>query len=293
MSTSFRPLRGLRILSLGLNVPAPIALQRAKALGAKVLKVEPPGGEALAQAAPRAYADLNAGIRIVHKDLKTESGLAWLQAELARCDVLLTSFRRSAMDRLGLSWRTLQRAHPQLWHVAVVSGQGQRADEAGHDLTYQAEVGLLAPGSPMPRSLLADMAGAEQATQALLMAALGRLQGARPRYLEIGLAEAAAELARPVTWGVTAPGAVLGGGHAFYRFLRCQDGWVALAALEPHFAARVAQVAGLAAGWNPMGVETHRAVARWVRRQTGAALRELARTQDLPLVVCPDAPNGG
>ena len=45
--------------------------------------------------------------------------------------------------------------------------------------------------------------------------------------------EAAERMAAPQRWGLTRPGGLLGGGHAGYQVLRAQDGWVALAALEP------------------------------------------------------------
>jgi len=63
--------------------------------------------------------------------------------------------------------------------------------------------------------------------------------------LDVGLAQAAQWLALPRHWGMTTPGGDVGGAHAGYRMYPCADGWVALAALEPHFAQRIAQVAGL------------------------------------------------
>lgn len=286
----FRPLRGLRILSLGLNLPAPVALQACRALGAQARKVEPPAGDPVAALAPALYQALHEGVKVVRLDLKQDAGQAALQRELARCDLLLSSFRPSALQRLGLGWRALQRQHPQLWQVAIVGGCGARAEEAGHDLTYQAEEGLLPPAG-LPSTLLADMGGAEQAVQAVLQAALGRAQGAKPRRLEVGLADAARALAAPLRWGLTAPGGLLGGAHALYQVLPCRDGRVALAALEPHFAQRLAELLSLPpappAAW--LRPERHQAVAAWCLGKTRAELRALAQRLDLPLVVCPDA----
>lgn len=291
MSASpFRPLRGLRILSLGLNLPAPVALQTCRGLGARVRKVEPPAGDPVAAFAPELYAELHEGVRVLRLDLKQAAGQAALQRELAATDVLLSSFRPSALQRLCLGWRSLQRQYPQLWQVAIVGGCGARAEEAGHDLTYQAEAGLLPP-TGLPRTLLADMGGAAQAVQAVLQAALGRSQGARPRRLEVGLAEAARGLAAPLRWGLTAPGGMLGGAHALYQVLPCRDGRVALAALEPHFAQRLAELMGLPpagpTAW--LKPERHQAVAAWCSGKTRAELSDLAQRLDLPLVVCPDA----
>lgn len=286
----FRPLRGLRILSLGLNLPAPVALQACRGLGARVRKIEPPAGDPVAGFSPALYEELHRGVKVLRLDLKRAAGQAGMQRELARCDVLMTSFRPSALQRLGLGWRTLQRQHPQLWQVAIVGGCGTRAEEAGHDLTYQAEEGLLPPAG-LPSTLLADMGGAEQAVQAVLQAALGRAQGAKPRRLEVGLADAARALAAPLRWGLTAPGGLLGGAHALYQVLPCRDGRVALAALEPHFATRLAELIGLPpatpVAW--LKPERHQAVAAWCLGKTRAELSELAQRLDLPLVVCPDA----
>ena len=149
-STSFRPLRGTRIVSLALNLPGPAALMRLHALGARCLKVEPPGptptvsGDPMGQYNPSAYGQMHAGIRALTIDLKSERGRARLARELAATDVLLTSFRPSALAKLGLSWTQLRRAHPQLSLVEIVGAPAERAEEPGHDLTYLAEAGLAA-----------------------------------------------------------------------------------------------------------------------------------------------------
>ncbi len=290
--TSFRPLRGLRVLSLGLNLPAPVALQRCRELGARVAKLEPPQGDPVAWIAPALYRELHQGVRVQQLDLKTAAGARRLEQALDRCDVLLTSFRPSALRRLGLGWRSLHPRWPQLWQVAIVGASGAGAEDAGHDLTYQTEQGLLPAGTTLPTTLLADMGGAQAAVAAVLQAALGRAQGLPARRLEVGLADAANDLARPLRWGLTHPGGLLGGGHALYRVLPCRDGRVALAALEPHFAARVAALAGIQAGSATFWLKpaAHQAVSAWVAAHSCAELATLAREHDLPLVVCPDAP---
>jgi crotonobetainyl-CoA:carnitine CoA-transferase CaiB-like acyl-CoA transferase len=83
-------------------------------------------------------------VRVLHAHLKTDEGQAALHAELARTDVLITSFRPSALAKLGLGWEALQVRYPRLSLVRIVGALGERAEEPGHDLTYQAEAGLLA-----------------------------------------------------------------------------------------------------------------------------------------------------
>lgn len=287
MASRFRPLAGCRIVSLALNIPGPVALADCRRLGARCRKLEPPAGDLVRSWSPTLYADLHAGVPVQTVDLKAPRGMAALHRALARADVLLTAFRPRALERLGLGWKALQARHPQLWQVAIQgSADAARANEAGHDLTYQAEHGLVVPGH-LPRTLLADMAGAEAVVQAVLLAALGRSRGDSPRRLVVGLADAAARMAAPQRWGLTQSGGLLGGAHAGYQVLQARDGWVALAALEPHFAQRLAALAGLGERPAWLAAPTRNAVAAWVAGHSTAELANLAAAHDLPLVVCP------
>jgi alpha-methylacyl-CoA racemase len=279
------PLRGLRILSVGLNLPAPVAAQRARQLGARVRKIEPPGGDPVALMAANLYSELHAGVTVQRLDLGSEAGQRQLQRELARTDVLLSSFRPKAMARLGLGWRALHRRYPRLWQVAVF-GCLAAPDAAGHDLTYQAELGLVQQS--LPPTLWADLCGAQAALTALHQVQIGHLRGEPGRLLKIGLQEALAEAAAPRRWGLTRPGDLLGGRHAGYQVFACRDGRVAVAALEPKFAHALADCAGLSEPVNWLGRTTQQALAAWFAQRGSAELRDLALQRDLPLVVCPE-----
>jgi crotonobetainyl-CoA:carnitine CoA-transferase CaiB-like acyl-CoA transferase len=235
-----------------------------------------------------AYAQLHAGIRRRTLDLKTEAGQAALARELARSDVLLTSFRPSALRKLGLSAGQLRRTHPHLSLVAIVGAPGERAEAPGHDLTYLAEAGLV-PGLELPPTLFADMAGALLASEAVLQVVLAqRASGGtaqRGRSVEVALSEAAAWLALPLRWGLTQRQGAVGGAHAGYRVYACADGRVAVAALEPHFAQALCAAAGieyrsLSTLFAP---ETHERLTRFFAGQTRAALDALAERADIPL----------
>lgn len=285
-----RPLAGVRILSLALNLPGPAALMRCRAMGASCVKLEPPApaGDPMQVYAPAAYAELHAGVRVLQANLKTDAGQQQLHRALARCDVLLTSFRPSALRRLGLGWRQLQRQYPGLSQVAIVGAPGERAEEPGHDLTYQAEHGLV-DGLALPPSLYADMGGALAASEAVLQAQLLRAAKGRGVYLEVALTDAAAFLARPRHWGLTTPEGSVGGAHAGYRVYPCRDGRVAVAALEPHFAQALCSAAGLADASRDslLSPGTHAAIAAFLAGRTRRQLTSLARRLDLPLLVLP------
>lgn len=281
-------LAGIRILSLALNLPGPAALLRCREMGAECTKLEPlapPGqssGDPMGMYCATAYDHLHAGVRVMHANLKTAEGHAQLANELARTDVLLTSFRPSALAKLGLSWDALHARHPALSLVRIVGAPGPAAEEPGHDLTYLAQAGLV-PGNDLPPTLFADMGGALMASEAVLQALLQRSQGHGGVLIEVALSDAATWLALPHTWGLTTPDGDVGGAHAFYRIYPCADGRVAYAALEPHFAARMLRVLGLAETTDPHERATREAVAAWTRGQTRAALDALGRERDIPL----------
>lgn len=282
-NTSSPPLAGTRVLSLALNLPGPAALMRLRALGASCTKAEPPAGDPMARYSPVAYTAMHSDINVVCIDLKAPEGQKQMGGLLAQSDVLLTSFRPSALHKLGLGWPVLSAAHPQLSVVSIVGAPGDRAEEAGHDLTYMAETGLV-PDLTLPPTLYADMAGALAASEAVLQAVFSARTQGRGVQLEVALSEAARWMALPRLWALTTTGGDVGGGHAGYRVYACADGRVALAALEPHFARSVCRLAGLPDATDMREAATHLHIAAWLSGRTRAQLDELATEHDLPMV---------
>ena len=283
-----RPLSGIRVLSLALNLPGPAALLRLVGMGATCTKLEPPAGDPMALYSPVAYVAMHDGLAVQQADLKQAEGQRTLCTLLAQTDVLLTSFRPSALNKLGLDGSTLSASFPRLCVVTIVGAPGARAEEAGHDLTYMAEAGLV-PDLNLPPTLYADMAGALAASEAVLQAVLVRQTQGHGVALEVALSDAARWLALPREWGLTQPQGDVGGGHAGYRVYPCADGRVAVAALEPHFAHALCQVAGLGpdAFQQMRAPDTHRQLAQWLQGQSRQALEALALAHDLPLLTLP------
>jgi crotonobetainyl-CoA:carnitine CoA-transferase CaiB-like acyl-CoA transferase len=285
-------LAGTRVLSLALNLPGPAALMRCRRMGATCVKLEPPAGDPMGVYNPQAYAQLTEGVKVLTADLKTEAGQQVLHAQLAQAQVLLTSFRPSALGKLGLGWKQLHARYPALSQVAIVGAPGERAEQPGHDLTYLADNGLV-PGLELPPTLYADMGGSLLASEAVLQAALQQSERyagtGEPhpagRFFEVALSDAAGYLALPRTWGLTRPAGAVGGAHAGYRIYPCADGRVAGAALEPHFAARLCAAAGATAGdiRAMFAPATHQAIAAFMLSQTRTQLDRLAVERDLPI----------
>lgn len=244
--TDHDPLAGITVISLAVNLPGPLAAARLSALGADVIKVEPPIGDPLDQTVPEYYGELTAGQEIRTIDLKEAVGVKELETLVAGADILLTSMRPRAAAALGLP--QLVDKHG-LVHIEIVGFAGDRADVPGHDLTYQAAHSTLVPGT-MPTVPVADVLGGEHAALRAL-AGLRQLEARRASGQDTGgivervvLDEAAAWAAGPARHGLSSPGAILGGGLPVYRTYATADGHVAVACLEPHFAKALASLLG-------------------------------------------------
>ncbi|MBI2796935.1 MAG: CoA transferase [Gemmatimonadetes bacterium] len=269
------PLRGVVVVSIATNVPGPAAAARLRSLGAQVTKVEPPAGDYLAVAAPGWYEALCTGQEVITIDLKSEAGRASLDGRLARADVLITSHRPSALARLGLDAAGVLARFTRLCVVAIVGEAGAGAERAGHDLTYQAGVGLVSPPA-MPQSLFSDLATGEAAATAALALVVQRARTGTGGVAEVALADVAARLAAPRRHGVTLESGVLGGALPVYAVYAAASGWVAVAALEPHFMQRLASGLGL-------DDLTHDALAAAFLQRDAEAWDSWGRAHDVPV----------
>lgn len=260
-------LSGVSVLSFALNVPGPVAVARLVAEGATAVKVEPPGGDPLTSYSRPWYDALHAGVTIVPLDLKQDAGRAALEPLLARADVVLTSQRPAALVRLGLAADALRGRHPHLRLVSIV-GDTSAPDLPGHDVTYQAEAGLLR--AQLPATFLADLAGAADAVAAVLFA----LREPAGTHRVVGLRDALIPFAAPRGYGLTDPDGCFGGADPAYGVYAAADGVIAVAALEPHFRARFYAALGL-----PLDAPLHDVM----RARTCDDWDTFARTHDVPL----------
>ena len=270
ISTNF--LDGVRIVTVAQNVPGPLAAARMRAAGARVTKVEPPNGDPFLTLSPAWHAELHEGIAIERLDLKAEEGRARMAALLADADIFLTSQRPSALARLGLDPETLRSRTPHLRFLRIL-GSVREPEEPGHDLTYQAHAGLLT--DTMPRTLVADVMASERA----FAGALALLRQPPGSVVDVGLVESLEPMLAPLRHGLTAPHGVLGGAAVRYRVYATKSGHVAVAALEPHFEARLAESLGIP----PNTDFSHRMLER-----TADEWESWARERDLPIVAVRD-----
>jgi crotonobetainyl-CoA:carnitine CoA-transferase CaiB-like acyl-CoA transferase len=269
-------LEGIKVVSLSINTPGPAAAARLAQLGAAVTKVEPPSGDPLKKAAPGWYQALCQYQTVITLDLKSPAERAQLDDLLATYDLLLASFRPSALKRLSLDWESLRQRHPKLCFAGIIGYPPPLEERSGHDLTYLAPTGLLSPPS-LPPSLFVDLAGGEKCVTAALALLLKFARTGQAGCEFISLYECACELAQPLNAGLTRPEGSLGGGYPLYSCYEAADGWIAVAALEPHFGQNLLSEVGLASA-------DRSALERIFRGRTAAAWEQWAVERGLPLV---------
>jgi crotonobetainyl-CoA:carnitine CoA-transferase CaiB-like acyl-CoA transferase len=241
---TMKPLANIHVVSLAGNLPGPVAVARLVEWGATAVKIEPPEGDAFSLARPGWYQPLHRGVEIRRLNLKDPAELLSLHALLNQADLLVTATRPQALARLGLSWSELTTRYPRLCQVAIVGYDAPRDGLPGHDLTYQARAGLVAPPD-LPRTCIADLAGALEAAATGLALLLARERGRGGHYAQVSLGRAAEFFAEPLRHGLTSPGGPLGGGLPGYNLYRAKEGWIAVAALERHFVTKLLRELGL------------------------------------------------
>lgn len=280
--TTLLPLSGIRVVSIALNLPGPACARRLADFGASVFKVEPPeslGGDPMRIYAPSYYEALHQGLDVRALNLKNAADRATFDALLSNADVLLTAQRGSALARLQLAGDALSTRFARLCHIAIVGEEN--SEDAGHDLTYLADAGLATPPR-LPPTLFADLAGAERAVTATFAALRLTQRSGRGQHMVVSLGEAARAFSGPMTHGLTRAGGLLAGVHPGYNFYRVSDGWVALAALEPHFVERLKIASGL-----PFTID---ALQQFFASKNIREWKAWAGAHDIPLSVISELP---
>jgi crotonobetainyl-CoA:carnitine CoA-transferase CaiB-like acyl-CoA transferase len=152
------PLAGIRVVDLSTVLAGPYCTMLLADLGADVVKVEPPEGDATRGWGPPWVGDPAAGTRTaayflsvnrnkrsLRLDLRTEAGREVLRRLLARDDVLVENLRAGGFARLGFSEAALADLNPDLVHLAI-GGYGINGPDAakpGYDFIIQATGGLM------------------------------------------------------------------------------------------------------------------------------------------------------
>ncbi len=248
MAMSEKPLSGLLAVSIEQAVAAPMCSMRLADAGARVLKIEPSGGEtarhydSAVNGHSGYFAALNRGKQSVCLNLRERTDFALLERILDKADIFVRNTSPGAMARLGLSADELRQRYPRLITVDIV-GYGQDTpvrDMKAYDLLVQAESGLcsVTGTADQPAKVgvsIADMGTGMNAYAAILEALLQRGVTGSGAAIEIAMFDSMAEwMAVPLLhFEHTGRAAGRHGmAHASiypYRPYKCTDGEVVIA----------------------------------------------------------------
>lgn len=206
--TAAKPLDGVTILDLTTVVAGPIASLILAQQGARVIKVEPPGGDLVRRlgfiardGSSSTFHVLNRDKQLLELDLTGEAGRTALEALIGQADVLLHNYRPGAAEKLGLDAARLKHAHPRLI-LGEVTGFGPwdpLKNVRAYDPVIQAESGLAArPGKPEPElypQYICDKVSGMYLCQAVTAALAARAKDGLGRRVEVSMLEAATAFA--------------------------------------------------------------------------------------------------
>ena len=238
-----QPLADTLVVDLTRLLPGAYASRELRRLGARVVRVEAPEGDAMRTTAHAWDTALRAGTESVVCDLKADAALA--RALCARADVVLEGFRPGVAERLGIGPADV----PETVVYCSITGFGAEPAHslrAGHDLNYVGWAGALEDTAPgLPPVQVADLgAGALGAVTAVLAALLERARTGKGGHVTVSMTHGAHDLVAHRLGGDPVP-RLLTGGLACYRVYATADGrHLTVAALEPKFFRRLCELLG-------------------------------------------------
>jgi itaconate CoA-transferase len=202
-----RPLDGITVVALEQVIAGPFATRQLAELGARVIKIERPGGGDAARGYDRAVKGLsshfvwtNRSKESVSLDVKHAKAQDVLSRLVERADIFLHNLAPGAVERLGLGAEALRKKHPRLiWcGISGYGPAGPYARKKAYDLLVQCEAGLLSvTGSaeaPAKAGIpVADIAAGMYAFSAVLAALIRRGRTGEGATLEITMFEALGE----------------------------------------------------------------------------------------------------
>ena len=240
-------LSGLRVVDFSAFVAGPLAADILADLGADVIKVEPPEGEAM-RAAAYAVAACQRGKRSLAIDISAPRARPAVEALLRGADVVLHNWRVGVAERLGLDAATVARLNPRAvyCHASAFGSTGWRAGFPGNDALMQAVTGFEravggAGNDPIAATWIPlDMTGGWVAAVGMLAGLYARAVSGRGQFVESSLLGAGILLHSGVfardgvlTEGPSLDAAQTGYGPG-YRLYECGDGqWLALVVPDP------------------------------------------------------------
>ncbi len=257
-------LDGIVVLDLTTHLSGPFCGMQLGDLGADVIKIESPQGDAMRGTPPFVEGESapfmlwNRNKRGIRLDLKEADDLATFWELVDGADVVLENFRPGVMKRLGLDWEELHRRNPRLV-LGSISGFGQTgpyAPRGGFDLMIQAMSGLMSVTGPkdgppyrIPLAI-SDVGAGLYLTIGVLAALQARQKTGEGQWVETSLLEATVSLGVYEAANYFATGKRperLGQAHrgsSPYQVFQTADGWLTIGGAQQNFFRRLCALVG-------------------------------------------------
>lgn len=317
MTTSEKPLAGVRVLDIATYIAAPMSAGILAEFGAEVVKVEQPGlGDPLrrfgtpAEGTGDTYCWISEARnkKSVTLDLRRPEGADILRKLVARSDVLCENFRPGRMEAWGLGWEDLRAINPRLVMLRV-SGFGQTGPYATHPgfariahafgglshLTGEPDGPPLTPGS----TSLADYVTGIYGALGIMLALRASERDGAGQYIDLALYEPILRMLDDMIPAYAAKGIVRGrqgtgtSNACPHGHFATRDGWVAIACTNDRMFARLAAAMvrpalaepdtfGTTAARLAASAEVDAIVQSWTETMTTDALVTFCAERDVP-----------
>jgi crotonobetainyl-CoA:carnitine CoA-transferase CaiB-like acyl-CoA transferase len=198
------PLVGVRVVDLTANVMGPYCTQIMADMGADVIKIEPPEGDATRYISvgpvpglSGVFVNVNRGKRSIVLDLRSDTGRTALRALIDGADVFIHSMRSKAIAKLGFAYRDVATLNPSIVYANCYgySRRGPYGDMPAYDDTIQAATGLpavqqlLTGEASYVGTIMADKVAGLTAFYATTLALFHRERTGEGQEVEVGMFE--------------------------------------------------------------------------------------------------------
>jgi formyl-CoA transferase len=270
-------LDGLVVLDLTRMLAGPYATMMLADQGARVVKIEPPGGDGTRRNGPHLegalrmegggfgayFASINRNKESLTLDLKTPAGKAALLKLVAQADVLVENYRAGVMERLGLGYETLREHNPRLVYAALRgfgdprSGASPYAHWPAYDPVAQAMGGIMGITGPQPGGAptkigpgVGDIVPAMFLAYGIAAACWQAQRSGQGQFVDVAMVDAVLAVCERMVFQHSATGEVPGpegNGHPLlcpFGLFPARDGHVSLGVPNDRFWAPLARLMG-------------------------------------------------
>lgn len=197
------PLAGIRVLELGSTVAGPFCGRLFADMGASVICVENPSGDALRGMGRRHqgkslwWASMHRNKETIAVNMKSPEGLAAVKKLAAKADIVVENFKPGVLERWGMGYDALSGGNPGLVLVRI-SGFGQTgpySDRAGFGVIGESLSGIRSitgePDRPPSRvaTPVADYVAGLYGAMGALAALQARARTGRGQVVDVALYE--------------------------------------------------------------------------------------------------------